>query len=157
MIWTSVPVLFTLDLIIFALIVLMFYKSVSLGMFEKGRMTCVGWALILAGVAVTGLFYLADLLIMTVLPTLMPEQQAVKMMTFPHLELRWNTSLLSISLIASGITIVAYKRRQLEEDNSQIESLAVIATDRAADSDLRFNAMLEQSTDSIYCFESVGH
>ena len=141
------------DLIIFGFIFLMLGVAISHGLFKKDRASRVGRALIAAGVVIAGLFCLADILIMTAIPAFLSEQRAMEITSSLHLDLRWIASLLAILLITSGFMIVEYQRRELEEENYQAKTLAADARQRAAESELHFRAMLERSTDSIYCFE----
>lgn len=153
MIWSSTAVMIVFDLIIVGLIVMMVGVSWSLGAFDKGRMPRTGRILIILGVIVTGVFYLADLLVMLSPSLLTDRSRAMALMTTLHLELRWIVSLTSLLLIGAGLIANAIYRRRYEKHIQHTEQRIAAAQDRIVESEIRFRALVEQTPDSVYCFE----
>lgn len=153
MIWSSMEAMIVIDLIIIGLILLMLSVSWKLGMFKKGRMPRTGRLLIMVGVALTGLFYLADLFVMVVLPSQLDMPTAMSIMSILHLEIRWYVSFLSLLSIGSGLIVNGYHRRRVESQMKQAQAHIAAAQDSLVESEIRFRALAEQTPDSVYCFE----
>ena len=153
MISTSIPSTPIIDVIIIGLIFLVLGLLISQGAFKKGRMADTGRLLMIGGLVVAVIFELLDLLVLYEMPQLTLDRQADAVGEVLYADLRWIVSILSVLLVASGFIVVVIQRRELEEENYQAETLAADAGQRAAELELHFRAMLERSTDSIYCFE----
>ncbi len=100
--------------------------------------------LILSGLFVIALFYLADLWTMFILPLWMPMKEAVKIMTDLHLNLKWVVSLVGVGLIIGGLfhlirilfPRITTIQNNLMEKESYLDSIlqsslgqAIVATD----------------------------
>lgn len=153
MIFNSVPTMIALDLAIIVLVAGMLIASWWFGLFSKGRLPRSGRLLIPGGVALTGLFYLVDLITMTVSPTLVGIDRSMALMNMLHLDARWLVSLVSVILIGSGVVVTSYYRQRGEDQLQQAETQISNAQDRIIESEIRFRALVEQTPDAVYCFE----
>ncbi|MDH3748250.1 MAG: hypothetical protein OER97_08585, partial [Gammaproteobacteria bacterium] len=153
MIWSSKLAMTTLDLVIIGLILAMFAVTWSMGMFKKGRTPRGGRILVMLGVSLTGLFYLADLIIMHLPRALLDPDRAIALMNTLHLEFRWFVELVSLVVISIGIVMDAYQRYRTEDKIRASEKQVAVAQDRVIESEIRFRSMVEQTTDAMFCFE----
>lgn len=142
-----------LDVTVIGLVLAMIGMSWSLGIFRKWRIPRTGRFLMIAGVAVTGLFHLADLLLITVMPPLLPAGKALALTTELHRLFRWPVSLVSLTMISTGVVIEAYLRERLESHLRRAESRVTNAQDAIIESEMRYRSLVEQTPDSLYCFE----
>ncbi len=153
MIWSSTVLMIGLDVAIITMIVAVFFVLARLGIFRKGETPRNGRILILLGVAVAGLFYLADLVSMTVLPPYVGDQRAMEIMSYLHLEAQWYTSFISLVLIVSGMIIVARQRQDIESTIQRNTDRIERVQQEIVQSELRFRSLIEQTPDAVYCFE----
>ena len=151
--WPATTTMLVLDVIVIGLVLAMIGISWSLGIFRKWRMPRTGRFLMIAGVSMTGLFHLADLLLITVLPSLLQPGGAVSLMTELHLGFRWPVSMISLVMISSGVVVEAYLRERLENQLRQAESRVTAGQDAIVESEMRFRSLVERTPDSLYCFE----
>ncbi len=112
MIWESTTAMTIIDLV---LLLIMAASVVFIGrnwsMFNHPRQARYV-VMIIAGVSIIGLFYLADLIIMHVMPGFIGEAAAMAMMAELHLNLRWLFTLVAVPLIFIGFA--GSFRRQVE-------------------------------------------
>ena len=142
-----------LDLIVVGGVILMVVAGHRFGLFEKGRQPRTGQLLIIAGAVITGLFYLVDLVVMTILPGITGMPEAMALMHTLHLEIRWPVSILSLFLIGSGVVLSAYHQRRAERYIQNAEAQVIESNERMVESEIRFRALIEQTPDAVYCFE----
>jgi predicted branched-subunit amino acid permease len=83
MIWTSVPVMTAIDLMIIAVTVAVLWRNFRKRASHRPAAPKAGLALILVGLLVVGLFYLLDLLSMYVLPAFIPMAESMEVMNRP--------------------------------------------------------------------------
>lgn len=107
----------------------------------------------IASVCLTGLFHLADLLLLTVMPSLVAPAEAESLIAALHLEIRWPVSLISLIMIATGVVIEAYYRDRLENKLTQTENRVATAQGCIVESEIRFRSVVEHAPNSVYCFE----
>jgi len=143
----------TIDLVIIGLVILMVVAGHRFGLFAKGRQPRTGRFLIIIAAILTAIFYLADLLSMTVLPMLTSKPEAMAFMHYLHLEVRWPVSLISLILISFGVVLSAYHRQRVETLIRDAEREVVKSNERMVESEIRFRALIEQTPDGVYCFE----
>jgi PAS domain S-box-containing protein len=100
--------------------------------------------LMMGGLFVIALFYLADLVTMFILPMFMPMAKAMMVMNDLHLNLKWVVSLVGVGLILVGVTILLNNlfpkimkfQEEIQEKESYLNSIlsssvnmAIAATD----------------------------
>lgn len=102
------------DVIIVLLVVVAFFLLRARSATEG-----TGRVLVTIGLAVTALFYFADLLAMHVLPLMIGEMEAMAAMRDLHLNLRWPVSLTSLSAIVGGVVVM---QTQLRRTLSRLET-----------------------------------
>lgn len=153
MIWSSFEAMVLVDLTVVALTVLMFAVARSQGMLSRGTGPLAGRLLIMAAVTLTAGFYLAELLTITLLPRVLPEPASLSILEFLHLQVRTPVTLLSLGLTACGIIFVARVRGRALEGEKLAEQRMRIAEQSIIQSETRFRSLVEQTPDSIYCFE----
>ncbi|NOX67750.1 MAG: AAA domain-containing protein [Gammaproteobacteria bacterium] len=153
MIWSTFSSLVLVDLIIVGLAVVLLAVSIPKGIFQKGRVPLTGRVLIAAGIVTTALYYLADLVVLTVLPELVEPAASHAAMEFLQQHLRVPVTLLSFALIVAGGIASARYFAESEQSMRRSEKNAAKAVERIVDSENRFRSLVEQYTDSVYCFE----
>src|SRR5262249_18120022 len=102
MIWNSVPIMTAIDLLVIAVAI---YGISRCRRFIRGRRPAdsrVGVWLIAFGLLVIGLFYLADLISMHVLPAVTSAQDAMTQMDALHHNLSWLVVLSAVVAISTG-------------------------------------------------------
>ena len=153
MIPSSIPTMAIFDLIIIGLILITLGVSITQGLFKDRGKSVPGRLFLFLGLAVAGLYCLFDLLFIYAAYAWILDPQWLETIEILRPDLRAVTSLLSLSLISAGFVLLGIQRRRLEEEVIESESSAVTAREGAEKSAFQFNAMLEQTSDSIYCFE----
>ena len=103
MIWDSVPIMAVIDIIIIAMTMLAFWIFLENRELLKELQVLSGVTLILIGLLLLAVFYLADLSIMFLLPFFMPMDKAMDIMRELHLNYMWLVSAASISSIVIGL------------------------------------------------------
>lgn len=154
MIWKSIPIMIGFDLTIIGLLVVTVIVTWRYGLFwgDESRHLPGRW-LILLGVLLSGLFYVADLVVMTLGAALHGMDAAMRAMEVLHHEIQWVVSALSIALICAGIVMIAIHRFQIDQKISESEKRISRARQSVFDSEIRFRSLVEQTPDSVYCFE----
>ena len=127
--------------------------SSSRGMFRKGRLPRTGRFLMVAGVGLTGLYHVADLLLALVGPAALPQDLANTLTEWMHHDIQWPVSLVSLVLLSSGIVIEAYLRERLEKQVRRAESQVALASEQIVESEMRYRSLVAQTPDGMYCFE----
>jgi len=153
MISSSVTTTVILDVIIISLVLIMIAVTYSLGFFQKGPLPRTGRFLMIAGVSLTGLYHVADVLLATAGPALLTADLAGALFEAMHHEIQWPVSLISLVLLSGGILIEAYLRERLEKQVRQAESQVTIAAEQIVESEIRYRSLVEQTPDAMYCFE----
>ncbi len=103
MIWNSVVLMTVIDVLIVGMTVFTWF------IYFRHRTTLdrldltTGMVISLTGLTIIGLFYLADLATMFVLPSFMPMKTAMAVMRDLHLNYMWLVSLVGVGLIVSGV------------------------------------------------------
>lgn len=137
MIWQSTALMTVIDLVIVAT------TGAALWMLFKGRARLVdprlrlGEALAAFGVAAIGLFYLVDLVIMYVLPSLIGREAAAATVESLHLNYSWPVILFGVLIAFAGF---AHSRRGLFSVVDELKS-----------SQERYQAFVAQSSEGIWC------
>ena len=153
MIWTSLTALVVMDLTIVGMAVVMLAIAISRGMFRKGQTPRTGRVLIASGVLVTSAYYLAEFLAITVLPGFTDSSSALHTIDTLQVMARLPTTVVSVALIVTGFAIVAFQRNSLESKIRSADERAELAEASVIDAETRFRSLIEQYTDSVYCFE----
>jgi hypothetical protein len=89
MIWDSIPLMTTIDLLIIAVTVYTIWRCLLIGPSKRPSAPQIGLRLIALGLLVVCLFYFADLASMYVLPALTSMQEATVAMGALHRNLSW--------------------------------------------------------------------
>lgn len=145
MIWTSFTSLVVVDLTIVGMAVVMLAIAISRGMFRKSETPRTGRILIACGVLVTSAYYLAEFVAITTLP--------LNVVDYLQIKLRLLSTVVSVALIVAGFAVVALQRSALEDKIRTADARAQQAEASVIDSEARFRSLVEQYTDSVYCFE----
>jgi len=141
------------DLTIVGLAAILLGVSISRGMFRKGRIPRTGRILIAVGIVTTALYYLADLVVLIAVPALVAPEMSLAAMEFLQQHVRVPITLLSFALIVAGGIVSAAYFTESEQSMRRSEEDAAKAAERIVDSENRFRSLVEQYTDSVYCFE----
>ena len=153
MIWSSAPLMITIDLIIVGMVAVIIFYVLRIRGFRYGHSMSPGRWLLLGGIFVTAAFYLADLIIMTAVPSILGDARAATMMDTLHREARWPVSMMSVAMISAGIFLLLGQRRRLESRVRESEDLLRAVRHSSDRSESRFRSIIEQTPYSIYCFE----
>lgn len=142
MIWQSMTAMIAIDLI-----VLMMTGAMGIYLWRQRRFVnsphqFKNLFMIFAGMAVIGLFYLADLATMTVLPKIVGMRRSVELMSSLHLNVRWVITLLAGALIVVGF--IGTTRRQAE----LVKQLETTKTSMTESAD-RMSAILDLAADGM--------
>jgi hypothetical protein len=92
-----------IDLVILAATAIVFWRYFGTGTGHSPSAPKAGLRLIMAGILVIGLFYLADLLSMHVLPAFIPMAEATAFMGNLHRNFSWFVALFAIVVISVGL------------------------------------------------------
>lgn len=103
MIWNSVVMMTIFDLIIISFVVFTFYVFLKRKQAIQHFRATLSVFLILFGLGIIALFYLADLFTMLVLPFFIPKMQAMDIMEQLHLNFLWYVMLLGMSFLVFGV------------------------------------------------------
>ncbi|MDH5212902.1 MAG: sigma 54-interacting transcriptional regulator [Gammaproteobacteria bacterium] len=153
MIWSTFEAMVLVDLTVIVLTLLMFGIAANQGMLNRRTRPMTGRVLIMSAVALTASFYLVDLLAISLLPRVLGNPASLATIEFLHLHVRTPVALLSLILTASGVIVIAYQRNH-ELDRALASDLRMRAAEQSIiQSETRFRSLVEQSPDSIYCFE----
>ncbi len=124
MIWTSVPVMTAVDLMIISVTVAVLWRYFRTSTSRRPSVPKAGLKLILVGLLVVGLFYFVDLLSMHVLPAFIPMAEAVEVMGNLHRNFSWLVSLFAIAVISVGFMELKRTQEELAEKNQLLEGLS---------------------------------
>ena len=103
MIWDSIAIMTIIDLAIISLAIFVTFTFCKYSQVLKKLKLYFGINLILSGLLLIALFYLADLTTMFVLPMFVPMKKAMKIMSDLHLQYNWIVSVVAVSLIVIGL------------------------------------------------------
>ena len=113
MIWTSVPVMTAIDLVVMAMM------GVAIWVFIQSRInlqplaTKTGPVLVVLGLSSMGLFYFADLMTMHALPFIVPMADAMVAMENLHHNLSWLFILVAVAFIVAGFRLITRDQHAL--------------------------------------------
>ena len=124
MIWTSVPVMTAIDLMIIAVTVAVLWRNFRKRTSHRPAAPKAGLRLILIGLLVVGLFYLVDLLSMYLLPAFIPMADSMEVMGNLHRNFSWLVSLFAIVVISVGFVELKRTQEELAEKNKLLEELS---------------------------------
>jgi len=133
MVWNSIALMTIIDVVIVSFIIYIasvFYRRrKSIRTFRA----TLSVFLILSGLGMIALFYLADLAIMYVLPLLIPMMQAMELMEFLHLNILWYVMVIGVTFMGLGVlrlVHIVFPRHlsQLEGLKDVQENLSHLAT-----------------------------
>ncbi len=124
MIWTSVPLMTVIDLVIIAVTVIVLWRNFRTGTRRRPSAPKAGLRSIMAGILVVGLFYVADLLSMYLLPAFIPMAEAMEVMGNLHRNFSWLISLFAIVVISAGFIELKRTQEELAEKNQLLEELS---------------------------------
>jgi len=124
MIWTSVPVMTAIDLMIIGITGAVLWRNFRTSTSRRPSVPKAGLKLILVGLLVVGLFYFVDLLSMYVLPTFLPMAEAMEVMGNLHRNFSWLVSLFAIAVISVGFVELKRTQEELAEKNQLLEGLS---------------------------------
>ena len=153
MIWNSVPVMVSVDLLIIGMAAAVVIYVLKVRGFAYGGSPAIARWLLLGGILLTAVFYAVDLFTMAGLPSLAGTERADSAMQILHLQVRWPVSALSMGMVCAGIFLLLQQRRRLELRIRESENLLETVRYSAIRSETRFCSILEQTPYSIYCFE----
>jgi len=145
--------LLIVDLTIVGFAILLLSVSASLGAFRRGRVPRTGRFVLIAGIVTTAMYYLADLVVITLVPVLYGPEASLQAMSFLLQHVRVPATLVSFALIATGAMIAARSSMDSEKNLVQSDARAAKAIEIIVDSENRFRSLVEQYSDSVYCFE----
>jgi PAS domain S-box-containing protein len=156
MIWASIPLMTTFDLLVLLAV------AVSLGMFIRSitsghsSLLNTGSLLIISGLFTFGLFYFIDLLIMQVMPLYYPMADAMALMEALHHNFQWFFSLFTVTSIVIGFLIVnrtqetlireyETSKAELKESETRFKDITDLSSDRfwEMDENFCFSSMLD--------------
>ena len=112
MIWNSTAMMAACDLLVIGFAILIFAKAVKHSQAAVHPGDARGSWLIVAAVSLTGVFCVADLATMLVLPFMLGEQQAYLMMEYLHLNVRFVVTALTVALTLIGFVQVLSQRKK---------------------------------------------
>ena len=124
MIWTSVPLMTFIDLAIVAVAALVLWRHFFRGEGHRPSISKVGLGLIKVGILLIGLFYLADLPSMHVLPVVVSLEEAMEIMGNLHRNFSWFVSLFAVVVISVGLSELQRTQLQLAAKNQLLEDLS---------------------------------
>src|SRR5262252_3956495 len=102
MIWNSIPLMTTVDVLIIAVTVYAIWSCRLIGPSKRPSAPKIGHRLIALGLLAVCLFYFADLMSMYVLPAVTSVQQAMTFMDSLHRNFSWLLVLFSVIATSTG-------------------------------------------------------
>ena len=142
MIWNSVIGMTILDLIIVGAIALVSVAAARAQLLSFGMGSKLGSLLIVFGLSATALFYVADLIVMHVLPAFIGQAEAMTAMTYLHLNLQWFATVVSVALLCIGFSLAIVDRKRIER--------------AARESEARYRTIVRDQTDFIVRWQPGG-
>lgn len=124
MIWTSVPLMTTIDFMIIVVTGIVFWRNFWTDARYRPSVPKAGLRLVMLGILVIALFYFADLLSMHVLPAFIPLAEAMQSMAYVHRSFSWLVALFTIVVISVGLTKLKRTQDELAEKNQLLEDLS---------------------------------
>src|SRR6516165_8187707 len=102
MIWTSIPLMTAIDLLIIAVTIYAIWRCRLIGRSKRPSAPKVGLRWIALGLLVVSLFYFADLVSMYALPAVTSPEEATASMGALHRNLSWLVVLFAMIAISTG-------------------------------------------------------
>jgi hypothetical protein len=124
MIWNSIPLMTTIDLIIIGVTIYAIWRGRLIGPSRRPSAPQIALRLIAAGLLLVCLFYFADLLSMYVLPVIWSMPRAMAAMGALHRNLSWLVVLFAMIAISSGFIELRRTQIELAEKNELLADLS---------------------------------
>ena len=122
------------------------------GMLKSGAVPGSGRSLILAGIALTVIVQVTDLVLTVVQPWSLRLYETGVLSTAMPDWLHWLASRTAFTMIAIGVILTIVQRRKTEESIEFSRELAKAARDRIIKSEARFRLLVEATSNSVYCY-----
>jgi PAS domain S-box-containing protein len=150
MVSNSIPVIMTvIDIAIIGIVVFAWSVSRKYRRHLVRANASAGYYLILAGLTLIGTFYLADLLVMLVLPSLVGAADAMAAMDYLHRNFTSLVVLFGLTLIVAGITVVARRFYVATERLEDATSMLVEERQARADAESALAVSRDQLADIV--------
>src|SRR6516164_4787876 len=124
MIWTSIPLMTAIDLLIIAVTIYAIWRCRLIGPSKRPSAPQIGLRLIGLGLLVVCLFYFADLVSMYVLPVVASAEDAMAFMGTLHRNLSWLVVLFAMIAISAGFIELRRTQIELTEKNELLAQLS---------------------------------
>jgi class 3 adenylate cyclase len=124
MIWNSIPIMTTVDILIITVAVYAIWSSRLVGPSKRPSAPKIGLRWIALGLLAVCLFYFADLACMYVLPVLMSMEEGMEFMNTLHRDFSWLVVLFAIIAISTGFVELRRTQIELTEKNELLADLS---------------------------------
>jgi class 3 adenylate cyclase len=124
MIWNSIPIMTTVDILIIAVTVYAIWSSRLIGPSKRPSAPKIGLRWVGLGLLAICLFYFADLACMYVLPVLMSMEEGMEFMNTLHRDFRWLVVLFAIVAISTGFVELRRTQIELTEKNELLADMS---------------------------------
>jgi hypothetical protein len=124
MIWNSIPLMTTIDVLIIAVTVYAIWSCRLIGPSKRPSAPKIGLRWIALGLLAVCLFYVADLGSMYVLPVVTSMQEAMGFMGVLHRNLSWLVVLFAMIAISTGFIELRRTQIELTEKNVLLADLS---------------------------------
>jgi adenylate cyclase len=124
MIWNSISLMTTIDVLIIAVTIYAIWRSQLIGPSKRPSAPKIGLRWIALGLLVVCLFYFADLASMYVLPVVTSMQEAMELMGSLHRNLSWLVVLFAMIAISTGFIELRRTQIELTEKNELLADLS---------------------------------
>ena len=124
MIWNSIPLMTTIDVLIIAVTVYAIWRCRLIGPSKRRSAPRVGLLLIALGLMAVCLFYAADLFSMVVLPAVKPMAVGTEFMGTLHRNFSWLVVLFAMIVICAGFIELRRTQIELTERNELLAQLS---------------------------------
>ncbi|MDT7042803.1 PAS domain S-box protein [Candidatus Nitronereus thalassa] len=138
MIWNSTFLMAMVDVAIIIIVAASFLVTIRFRKKLKTLRANLGFSMIMAGLALTGLMYSTDLFAMFFLPGLTSSQAALTFMTDLHLNYSWLVTLFGTLMIFGGFTLTHLNMVRTLEKNQRYEQIVSGTNDFLAFIDCEF-------------------
>jgi class 3 adenylate cyclase len=124
MIWNSIPIMTTVDILIIAVTVYAIWSSRLIGPSKRPSAPKIGLRWVGLGLLAICLFYFADLACMYVLPVLMSMEEGMEFMNTLHRDFSWLVVLFAIVAISTGFVELRRTQIELTEKNELLADMS---------------------------------
>ena len=124
MIWSSIPLMTAIDLLIIAVTIYAIWRCRLIGPTKRPPAPKIGLRWIALGLLVVCLFYFADLVSMHALPAVTSTQEAMALMGTLHRNLSWLVVLFAMIAISTGFIELRRTQIELAEKNELLADLS---------------------------------